>query len=255
MTEQMIDYHCHLLPAIDDGASDVDESLEMARILSRFGFSTVYCTPHWIRGCYENDPRRVARLTQIVQGLLDAEGIPLRLAAGCEHYLDEFLPEALADASTIGPGRSVLVEVPFRAGPELLGPLESSFTHLSLTPLVAHPERCRAFEPALREQGLRGALSLVLGRPRPDGMEGSEILPMKARGCRFQANLGSFAGVYGKEVKERALLFLRNGVYSCLGSDAHRPEGLEEMLITGLAVVVAELGEDAAKNLLRGLAA
>lgn len=196
---------------------------------------------------------RVLPATRALQGLLEQAGIPLKLVPGGEHYMDEFLPELLRDAPTIGAARSVLVEVPFRSGPELLPPMVAAFAHLGLTPLIAHPERCRAFEPAIREQRLRGALSLVLGKPKPQGLEATEVVAMQGYGCRFQGNLGSFAGFYGSDVKERALLFLRNGVYSCLGSDAHRSEQLEEILSAGFAAVVAEVGEEAASDLLKGM--
>ena len=71
-------------------------------------------------------------------------------------------------------------------------------------------------------------------------------------GCRFQGNLGSFAGMYGDEIQQRAILFLKQGVYSCLGSDSHRSADLETMLYTGYGVIVAEIGESAAADLLAG---
>jgi len=244
--KEFIDYHCHLLPALDDGATDRIESLKMARILYDFGFSTVHCTPHRIKGCYENDPPRVTQTARSLQCLLDQAGIPLRLIPGGEHYLDEFLPDLLPGALAFGSSRSLLVEVPFRSGTELLHPMVASFLQHGLTPLIAHPERCRAFEP------VHGALSFLLGRYKSEDLEGSAVLTLQQAGCRFQGNLGSFAGYYGSEIKERALLFLKHGVYSCLGSDAHRSEHLEEMLSSGFAAVVAEVGEEAALGLLRG---
>lgn len=250
MTKNWIDYHCHLLPAIDDGSSDLDESLEMARILSRFGFSTVHCTPHFITGYYENEPQRVTRLTQTLQRLLQEAGIELKLVPGGEYYSDEFLPEMLPQALTAGASRFVLVEVPFRAGPDILRPTLDTFAAHGLTPLLAHPERCRAFDPVVREHGLRGALSLVLGKPEVTDLEGSEVAALQKEGCRFQGNLGSFAGLYGIEIRQRALLFLKHGVYSCLGSDSHRIEDLEKNLLAGYEAIVSAVGEKAADALL-----
>lgn len=54
MKKDFIDFHSHLLPGLDDGSADECESLEMARILSDFGFSTVHCTPHQMKGSYED---------------------------------------------------------------------------------------------------------------------------------------------------------------------------------------------------------
>lgn len=254
MRKDLTDFHCHLLPALDDGATDLKESLEMARILSEFGFSTVHCTPHLIRGGYENDPPRVTHAVHAMQRLLDQAGISLRLIPGNEHYLDAYLPEMLPTALRVGASRYLLVEVPFGAGPEMLCPMVESFSMHGLTPLIAHPERCRAFEPVPREHGLRGAFSFVLGKQQAANLEGTEIVALQQLGCRFQGNLGSFAGYYGREIQERALLFLKEGVYSCLGSDAHRSEQLRDMLIAGVTVIESAVGEEKALELLRGTA-
>ncbi|MBJ6751198.1 tyrosine-protein phosphatase [Geomonas anaerohicana] len=252
MPSDFTDYHCHLLPALDDGAVDLRESLDMARTLSSFGFGTVHCTPHLIRGGYENDPARVVRAVQLMQRRLDDEGIPLRLVPGNEHYLDQYLPEMLHGALRSGDSRYLLVEVPFHAGPELLRPMVQTFAEHGLAPLIAHPERCTAFDPARAVGGVRGALSMVLGRDAEPQLEDSEIVELKRLGCRFQGNLGSFAGYYGYEVRERALLFLRHGLYSCVGSDGHSSEKLWEMLVAGFAAIESILGAGEALDLLRG---
>lgn len=254
MIKDFADYHCHLLPALDDGAVDIRESLDMARILSEFGFATVHCTPHLIRGGYENPGSRVVRAVQIMQRHLDQAGIPLHLVPGNEHYLDPYLPEMLPEALTHTSGRYryLLVEVPFHAGPELLLPMVDQFTSLGLTPLIAHPERCRAFDPDPKGQGVLGVLSHFLGREPASDLEGTTIAMLRQLGCRFQGNMGSFAGYYGYEIRERALLFLRHGIYSCVGSDAHKGEQLWDTLVAGFAVVESAIGEEATLELLRG---
>jgi len=251
MKRTFTDYHCHLLPALDDGATDLQESLTMARLLADFGFSTVYCTPHRIKGCFENDPQRVEKATASLQQLLERAGIELRLIPGTEHYLDEFLLDQLPNALTVSK-RYLLMEVPFRAGSAMLPAAVEGLAKRGLTPLFAHPERCAAFEPPLREEGGRGPFSFALKRQKRPDMEGALILRLKDAGCRFQGNLGSFAGFYGSEVKQRALLFLKHGVYACLGSDAHRSERLSSVLSEGLLAIVEAVGEDAAYQLLSG---
>lgn len=254
MIKDFTDYHCHLLPALDDGAVDVRESLEMARVLSDFGFSTVHCTPHLIRGGYENPAPRVVRGVQIMQHHLDQAGIPLHLVPGNEHYLDHHLPDILPEAigHASGASRYLLVEVPFLSGPELLLPMVDAFSALGLTPLIAHPERCRVFGPDSKGHGVRAALTRFLGKEHAEDLEGTEVALLQRLGCRFQGNLGSFAGYYGYEIRERALLFLRHGIYSCLGSDAHRAEHLWDMLVAGFAAIESAIGEKATRELLRG---
>lgn len=253
MNRAFVDFHSHLLPAIDDGAADARESLEMARTLVGFGFETVHCTPHMITGAFENPPARVRQVTHALQLMLDDAGIALRLVPGNEHYLDEYLSDQVPGALTVGSSRFLLVEVPFGSGGELLPAFVSYLKLQRLLPLIAHPERCRAFEPLSPEKGVRGALSYVFGRRKEPDLEGSLLSSLKDVGCRFQGNLGSFAGVYGNEVQQRALFFLKQGVYSCLGSDAHRAEGLAAMLFGGFEVVAAAIGEPAAYELLQGV--
>jgi protein-tyrosine phosphatase len=252
MIYQFTDYHCHLLPAIDDGATDPEESVAIAKVLAAFGYARVYCTPHRIKGCFENDPARVRQATLSLQQLLDREGVPLRLFPGTEHYLDEFLVDQLDDAAAID-SRYLLVEAPFRSGDEMIHPMVAGVKRKGLVPLFAHPERCRVFDPVLRNTGRRGPFSFLSRAPKEIEMDpGSLVLTLREAGCRFQGNLGSFSGWYGKDVKDKALLFLRNGVYSCLGSDAHRSEELETRLSVGYRAVAAEVGEEGAKRLMAG---
>lgn len=44
----MIDIHCHILPDVDDGAKEIDESIKMARIAEENGISKIVATPHYI---------------------------------------------------------------------------------------------------------------------------------------------------------------------------------------------------------------
>lgn len=250
MTDKFTDYHCHLIPAIDDGSADLRESIRIARILAAAGFGTVHCTPHRITGCYHNEPERVANATRTMQGVLDQEGIPLRLVPGTEHYLDEYLMEQLPEALTFGSSRYLLVEAPFRSEGDFVAAMAAGLLQHGVVPLFAHPERCSPFAPSLPKEGL---VAKLWGKKKEPEMEGSLVLELRDAGCRFQGNLGSFAGYYGMEVKERALLFLRNGVYSCIGSDAHRSEGLATFLKSGLETVAATVGGEEATRLLRGI--
>jgi len=252
MNRNFVDFHCHLLPCLDDGAIDQRDSLEMASVLAGFGFTTVYCTPHLIKGGFENPPERVRLATRTLQRILADVGIALRLVPGTEHYLDEFLPGMIPGALSVGSSRYLLLEVPFRSGAEMVPPLTTNLMERGLLPLFAHPERCRAFQAPLGKGGVFSFISKW--RNEPD-LTGSLITSLKESGCRFQGNIGSFAGMYGSEVKRQALFFLTEGVYSCLGSDAHTSQGLAKILSSGLEEIVEVIGEAAAWQLLQGFEA
>ncbi|MFZ1574250.1 MAG: CpsB/CapC family capsule biosynthesis tyrosine phosphatase [Chromatiaceae bacterium] len=42
----MIDLHCHMLPGIDDGPTELETALEMTRVAVADGITLTACTPH-----------------------------------------------------------------------------------------------------------------------------------------------------------------------------------------------------------------
>lgn len=138
----MIDLHCHILPAIDDGAASIEDSVAMARQAAADGIEAVCATPH-IR--HDHDVRieeiegRVAALNAVLRG----EGVPVQVLPGGE--VAETAAEALSEEElarvALGAGRWVLLE-------PAPGPLTDSLTrrvaHLAERghrALIAHPER------------------------------------------------------------------------------------------------------------------
>ena len=144
----LTDYHCPLLPAIDDGAASLEESLLMARLLTDAGFSQVYCTPHAIPGCYDNTARQVDKAVNALQKEIAAAGIDLILQPGMEYYLDEHFPDQLEAPRPLGETGLLLVEAPNQAPPELIMENIVHIQRKGLTPLFAHPERCGWLAPA-----------------------------------------------------------------------------------------------------------
>ena len=41
-----IDWHCHLLPGVDDGVQTMEESLQILSFYEQLGVSEVWLTPH-----------------------------------------------------------------------------------------------------------------------------------------------------------------------------------------------------------------
>jgi len=231
----MIDWHSHILPGIDDGPENIEQSLAMASALSAAGFSTVYCTPHLIRGCYEAANDEVRRGVAELQERLDGSGIPLTLRPGREYCLDEYLLASLADPLTLGDSRLVLIEILPHITAEMVRRVLYGVVRSGFTPVIAHPERCRLLEPALDRSGARGLLgtvkSLLAGGRRgrrgqgASDTTGNSLLDyLRDLGCSFQGNLGSFSGFYGRQVMAAAESIKGAGLYDRFGSDLHAPE-------------------------------
>lgn len=84
----MIDWHCHVLPGIDDGSRDVAESVALIGMQASQGVTTVIATPHF----YANDEtidsflnRRQRALERLRAEL--PEGLPeIKLGAEVRYY-------------------------------------------------------------------------------------------------------------------------------------------------------------------------
>lgn len=58
---KMIDTHCHLLPGVDDGPKDLQESEAMLKELYMQGVRKVIVTPHYRKGMFEPDPAQIKK--------------------------------------------------------------------------------------------------------------------------------------------------------------------------------------------------
>ena len=231
----MIDWHCHILPGLDDGAADIEQSLAMAAALAAAGFRTVYCTPHRMPGCYDASNDQVRQGVAVLQGRLQENNIPLLLRSGCEYSLDEYLLASLDDPLPLGESRLILVEILPRLTAEMVRKVLYNVVRRGFTPVIAHPERCLLLAPVVpRAEGnnfFASIKNLIAGGHRAmdeqalPGQTGNPLLDyLRELGCSFQGNLGSFQGCYGRRVQSAALALKELGVYDRYGSDLHAPE-------------------------------
>lgn len=242
----MIDWHCHILPGLDDGPETMAEALEMARLLAAAGFHTVHCTPHCIRGGFDNTPDQVRQATNNLQAELRRAGIPLAAQPGMEYYLDEYFPAHMENPQTLGNTRLVLVEAPSQATAEMIKENVFQVLRRGFVPLFAHPERCSLLaEPLtqkrdgfLKQRSQRVFSKFFKTRPVAGPFAGDSLRAvLKDMGCLFQGNISSLAGWYGKEVRAQAMHNLTSDFYSFFGSDGHSVHSLEKVFLHGLEVL------------------
>lgn len=151
----MIDIHSHILAGIDDGAKDLEESVEMARLAHQDGIRYIFATPHFTDTMI-NDRDTVIRGIGTLQQQLDRLHIPVRVLPGAEVRLCsyEFVIES-AERETFsyldGSRKFVLVEQRWTDyEPDSLRILHW-FLNRGIQPVIAHPERHAFFrkDPAL----------------------------------------------------------------------------------------------------------
>ncbi len=158
----MIDLHCHILPGVDDGARDLDDSAGMARDAAADGVETVCATPH-IRHDHDVRIHEVAGRVAALNARLREDGTPLVVLQGgevAETAVEDLSEEELARVA-LGSGRWVLLEP--APGP-LTDSLSRRVEHLSERghrSLIAHPERHLSADMFERLAGLIADGALV----------------------------------------------------------------------------------------------
>jgi protein-tyrosine phosphatase len=158
----VIDLHCHILPGLDDGSRDVEDSVAMARQAAADGIEVVAATPH-IHPDHEVLIGELADRVARLNAALGDEGVPVRVVTGgevSEPLLDDLGDDDLRQVSLGGAGW-VLVEP--RPGP-LSDHLElavDALTRRGFRSLVAHPERHAGADFRERMQALVGAGALI----------------------------------------------------------------------------------------------
>jgi protein-tyrosine phosphatase len=200
----MIDLHCHILPGVDDGPKNLDESLEMVRIFKEAGYSRVVATPHQVPGTtwmlsIEDIKQKLAELNQAIK----IEGLELDVLAGMEIAFDPLIPDLLEKDQllTLGKTPYVLIETPFQQLP--LGWEQVIFAILSkgYFILLAHPERCAQL----------AANPQLVGR-------------LIEAGVYLQVNWDSFLGYHGRAALRMAHYLAESGCIHCLATDSHNPQ-------------------------------
>lgn len=199
----MIDVHCHILPAIDDGVRTLEEAVTLIGIEVAGGTKTFIATPHVIdKRDYDRLPELPDRIATL-QDAVRAAGIEVEILPGGEIYPTVNMIEALDKGQAVtlaGRGKHMLVDLPMGSLPNDLESLLYEIQVRGVTPILAHPERVAPFQND------------------PDSLR-----PFLDRGVACQVNAASLAGKYGPRALEVARLILRRRWAHFLGSDAHRP--------------------------------
>ena len=222
----MYDLHAHILPAVDDGARDMDEALAMSREAARTGTKIILATPHR-RDITENwSVAHIRRLVDEMNARAAALGLGITHALGMENHLDEDLPAEIdaGRALTMNGTRYILIEPPFFGTPDWIEPTLARVQERGLIPVLAHPERIEAFQRA------------------PD-----LLARLINRGMLSQITSGSLVGTWGGEVQSFARELLARGMAHIMASDTHAPAGLRSPDMTvGLKAASEIAGEKSA---------
>lgn len=196
------DWHCHILPGVDDGFKTMQDSLKALELYEKAGIGEVWLTPHIM----EDIPNSTEGLRKRFAELQAAYNGPLSLHLASENMMDSLFAERLDGDDLLPlPERRLLVETSYFNPPYDLDGILERIKAVGYFPVLAHPERYMYME-----------------------MRHYRIL--KSRKIEFQLNISSLAGAYGPDVKAKAERLLKAGMYNYSGTDLHRISSFEHLL-------------------------
>ncbi len=204
----LTDFHSHILPGVDDGVRTTEEALAALSDFQKAGVKRVVLTPHVMEDYPLNRPEA---LRERFDALCAAYKGPLTMSLGAEYMLDGAFDAHLSRGGllTIADDH-LLVEVSCAYEPLNLSETLRSINSAGYYAVLAHPER---YGYMTRERYKK----------------------LKDAQTRFQLNLPSVAGAYGRDASRRAAWLLGQGYYDLMGTDLHSPGSFRrEAAVRGL---------------------
>ena len=199
----MFDIHSHILPAIDDGAKTIAESLDMLAIAAECGTTTIIATPHVIEGSWLPSWEDITRSTAELNHAASSAGLNITILPGAEVALTMDILSRITGPGPycINTSHYILVELPATHIPTFADEFLFTLQARGITPIIAHPERHHEI-----------------------GKNPWILLEWINRGILTQMNGTSLTGKMGERNMKTAELLLTNNMIHLIGSDAHSPK-------------------------------
>ena len=228
----MIDFHTHILPGIDDGSRNMEETCQLLKQEQEQGTGRVLATPHFYAGRESAGHffEKRARAMEKVREMAEKESwIPqIRMAAEVLYFdgmgKADILPRLCMEGS-----RVLLLEMPFMQWTGgMYRDVEAAVEKLGLTVVVAHVERYYGYQKD------RGVWEAIFDLP---------VHPQINAGSFRSAGAGSFLRRRKQSFVLKLMEETKGGVL--LGSDCHNPVYRPVNLKAGREVIRKKLGEEA----------
>lgn len=219
----MIDIHCHLLPGVDDGSSDLEESIGMAKLAQAEGITDIIATPHHANGRWMNDAETVIDGVKRLNLALAEQGIPLTVHVGQEIRVYQDLMEDYQAGKLLGLNHTpyMLFEFPTKSIPPYTESLLHECRVAGIIPVIAHPER-----------------NMELAQ------EPGKLVELIELGAYCQVTSHSLTGLFGGKIQHLSMEWCKRNLIHFVASDAHNVDLRAFQLAAAYQRISKELGQD-----------
>ena len=205
--EGFVDIHNHILPGIDDGAKNVEESIELIKAFNEFGVKDFICTPHIMHHYYENNSKTIKNAHKQLENKLKSTGLKVSLNYAAEHMIDDNFENLLKSNEVMPLDQGhLLIEMSYLQPSINFEIAVGKIQEKQMFPVLAHPERYAYLHNDF-----------------------SKYQYYRSLGIKFQLNLLSLGGYYGKEIKKVACKLLDKDLVDYLGSDVHNSRQIKSL--------------------------
>lgn len=228
----MIDMHSHILPAVDDGVSNLKDALAMLRLAVKDGVMEQVLTPHIHQARYErNNVERLGRKFREFRDIVEDQGIPIDLHLAGEVRIGPEVRELVENDQIPWLGewnghKTFLLEFPSNSVPVGSDNLVRWLRNAGTLPIIVHPERNPVFQKF------------------PE-----KLTPFLQMDCPLQITAGSLLGRFGRPAQKLAVQLLKEDRVTAIASDAHNLKYRPPNLGKGVKAAAKHIGRERAATL------
>ena len=221
------DIHSHILPGIDDGAQDVESSIELIQGMKQLGITTAIATPHIKSDTYPNTEESISAAYVLLQAELKKKSIDFKVGYAAEYLMDDVFFNRIRNNEPLLclSGKHLLVEFSFAVPPMYMEKMAYEILMAGYVPVLAHPERYVYFHDQYKTYHRLEELGFLL-----------------------QVNLLSTVGFHGTAIQKAAKHIIANDLVSFVATDLHHTKGLQA-LIDGSQEISNAVGKSFNENI------
>ncbi|WHY12586.1 tyrosine protein phosphatase [Peribacillus frigoritolerans] len=197
----MIDIHCHILPGVDDGPADLNESINMAKKAAEEGITHLFATPHHLNEKYLNIKQDIIGYVLKLNEHLQQNNIPLYVHPGQELRIHREIFTSIEKEEILTldeSGKYLLLELPSGKVPAYTKEVIYELLLKGITPIIVHPERNKEL------------------------LENNKLLfELVQEGALTQLTSGSIIGNFGKNIQSFSKKIIEHNLTHFIATDAH----------------------------------